>query len=430
MKQHKFTVIVPTRERADTLYWTLKTLVTQDYENLEILVSDNFSQDNTKEIVMSFEDKRIKYINTGKRLSMSENWEFALANVQEGKLFYLGDDDGLLVGSISRLNSLLNELKCDCLAWDMAHYMWPGIDFPNKPNQLVIPLRYTIKEMDAQNVINEIYNGKLYYTNLLGLYKIGCVDVKQIRNIQSKYKKDFFASTIPDVSAATMLTRHIDRYWFSDYPLIISGGSKKSNTGSILSEKNKSAYQLFKSENRQQSIANLEMLHGILSLPVGEGLLCGAMEPDGSIKPKHKHSIMKYIIEHSLHDNAEIIDDLEIFNYNIERIRIMAAKNNMESFFEKVVGKYPFDGQNKAIKDSMNPSGYNSKTKVMYIDGDALKLQNIYDASVLTSQILGTNSHISKLYTYTPSLLHNFSRKINRLSEEILERLNYTKLSS
>jgi len=69
----KFTVIVPTRERADVLGPALKTVVEQDYDNLRILVSDNFSNDSTRDMVESFRDPRIIYINTGKRLSMSLN---------------------------------------------------------------------------------------------------------------------------------------------------------------------------------------------------------------------------------------------------------------------------------------------------------------------------------------------------------------------
>jgi glycosyltransferase involved in cell wall biosynthesis len=47
----KFTILVPTRERAYTLHETLKTCVAQDHDRLEIIVSDNFSRDNTREIV-------------------------------------------------------------------------------------------------------------------------------------------------------------------------------------------------------------------------------------------------------------------------------------------------------------------------------------------------------------------------------------------
>ena len=36
--QTRITIVIPTRERADTLYHCLKTVVAQDYENFEIIV--------------------------------------------------------------------------------------------------------------------------------------------------------------------------------------------------------------------------------------------------------------------------------------------------------------------------------------------------------------------------------------------------------
>ena len=53
--QH-FTVVIPTRERYDMLEYALRTCVMQDYDNLDIIVSDNFSQDRTREVVESFKD--------------------------------------------------------------------------------------------------------------------------------------------------------------------------------------------------------------------------------------------------------------------------------------------------------------------------------------------------------------------------------------
>jgi hypothetical protein len=69
-----FTVIVPTRERSETLRHTLATIVGQDYADLEILVSDNASEDETQDDVASFRDPRIRSIRTPRRLSMSRNW--------------------------------------------------------------------------------------------------------------------------------------------------------------------------------------------------------------------------------------------------------------------------------------------------------------------------------------------------------------------
>ena len=93
MRDPKITVIIPTRERCDVLEKSLQTVTTQDYDNLQIIVSDNFSNDGTEDIVRSTHDSRVKYVNTGKRLSMSHNWEFALSHVTEGWVTIIGDDE-------------------------------------------------------------------------------------------------------------------------------------------------------------------------------------------------------------------------------------------------------------------------------------------------------------------------------------------------
>ncbi|WP_348246142.1 glycosyltransferase family 2 protein, partial [Salmonella enterica] len=80
----------------------LKTVTSQGYENLEILVSDNFSDDATEEITRQSNDPRIRYLNTGSRLSMTHNWEFALGHVTGDWVTIVGDDDGLLPGAIDR----------------------------------------------------------------------------------------------------------------------------------------------------------------------------------------------------------------------------------------------------------------------------------------------------------------------------------------
>ena len=90
MQSPLLTVIIPTLRRPTTLYWTLKTVVEQDYDNLDIIVSDNFSNDETADVVASFADKRIRYINPGRKLSMSHHWEFALEHVESGYVTVLG----------------------------------------------------------------------------------------------------------------------------------------------------------------------------------------------------------------------------------------------------------------------------------------------------------------------------------------------------
>ncbi len=103
----RISVLIPTRERADTLVSSLRTCTSQDEDDLEIIVSDNFSADDTRYVVESFNDSRIRYLNTGKRLGMSQNFEFAMAHAEGDYITILGDDDGLLPGAVGDLRALV-----------------------------------------------------------------------------------------------------------------------------------------------------------------------------------------------------------------------------------------------------------------------------------------------------------------------------------
>ncbi len=63
-----FSVIIPKYNRTETLKRALQSLVTQTYKEFEVIVCDDGSTDNTKEIVDSFKNNlSIRYI-------WEENW--------------------------------------------------------------------------------------------------------------------------------------------------------------------------------------------------------------------------------------------------------------------------------------------------------------------------------------------------------------------
>ena len=65
----KISVIIPTYNRGKIIGNSIKSVLNQTFKNLEIIVVDDGSKDNTKEIVDKFKDERIRYIklqnNTG-----------------------------------------------------------------------------------------------------------------------------------------------------------------------------------------------------------------------------------------------------------------------------------------------------------------------------------------------------------------------------
>ena len=71
-------IIIPSRDRALYLKYSVQTALNIQDDNIEIIISDNASTDHTKEVIRGINDRRLKYFNTNKRISMRANFENAL----------------------------------------------------------------------------------------------------------------------------------------------------------------------------------------------------------------------------------------------------------------------------------------------------------------------------------------------------------------
>ena len=100
----RFSIVIPTRERHETLGSTLQTVLTQDFDDYEIVVSDNFSSPETKLVVDSFNSDKIKYFLSG----WSRYWYDILRHSKLFEMFLLSD---LLFVSISYLFDITIKLK-------------------------------------------------------------------------------------------------------------------------------------------------------------------------------------------------------------------------------------------------------------------------------------------------------------------------------
>jgi glycosyltransferase involved in cell wall biosynthesis len=88
-----FSVVVPTYNRAGLIAKTLQSLLSQQYENYEIIVVDDGSTDNTEEVVKSIDNRRITYIKKDNaERAAARNFGAALA---KGEYVNFFDSDDL-----------------------------------------------------------------------------------------------------------------------------------------------------------------------------------------------------------------------------------------------------------------------------------------------------------------------------------------------
>ncbi len=85
---------IPTYNRANSyLKYALQSAVSQTYENIEIIVSDNCSSDDTESIVKGFGDARLRYYRQEENIGPVKNRNFCLEQARGKYLVMLLDDD-------------------------------------------------------------------------------------------------------------------------------------------------------------------------------------------------------------------------------------------------------------------------------------------------------------------------------------------------
>ena len=232
MKKNFFNVIIPTRNRLETLRHSLKTVLKQDYENYKIIISDNFSTDGTRDFVESLDSKNIDYFNTGRSLSMSSNYEFAISKISEGFVILIGDDDGLLPSALQNINNIINTEKTLAISSATVFYYWQGAS-PYQDLLMIPRKKAVVKRRTSKEYLKKVLNHDLNYSELPMLYTGGVVHTSLIEKAKSDGNK-FYNSMTPDVYSAIAIASVVSEYTRVEKPFAISGLSRYSNGQSQL----------------------------------------------------------------------------------------------------------------------------------------------------------------------------------------------------
>ncbi len=219
-------VIIPTRERADTLLFAIKTALNQKSSDYEVIVSDNFSQDNTKKVVESFNDPRLVYVNSGKRLSMCDNYEFGLDHAKGEYVIFIGDDDAIMPGAIDALARTIKSNPGLVYSWPMPLYIWPKDERKASVHYVSAntrPFKTDLKKLAKRFIAVMRESGQLP-----SVYH-GAVAKSVIDKIRKQAGR-VFCSTQPDVFTSFAIPVFCDTALNVGYAVTVSGRSPKANS--------------------------------------------------------------------------------------------------------------------------------------------------------------------------------------------------------
>lgn len=95
MKKPKVSVVIPTRNRARLLKRSINFVLAQTFKDFELIIVDNVSTDETKDIISSFKDLRVSYKRNVKNLGIIGNWNKAI-EYSRGKYLNIFHDDDVM----------------------------------------------------------------------------------------------------------------------------------------------------------------------------------------------------------------------------------------------------------------------------------------------------------------------------------------------
>lgn len=107
----KVSVIIPTFNRAELLRSAIKSAINQTFQDIEIIVSDDGSTDHTKEVVESYKDKRIKYIQNKGNKGVASARNKAILKSEGEYIAFLDSDDEWLPDKLQKQVKVLDNCK-------------------------------------------------------------------------------------------------------------------------------------------------------------------------------------------------------------------------------------------------------------------------------------------------------------------------------
>jgi glycosyltransferase involved in cell wall biosynthesis len=234
MNSPVLSIIIPTRNRYKTAVACVKQVLSCEGD-FELIVRDCSDSDSLKKALENFQDKRLRY-DYSLPVSMTENWEGAISLARGDYICIIGDDDG--INPITpKIAEYLKELDIQALIPSsslIATYTWPDYPISKVAGKLTVkPCIGTLKKevMTPSKLEQFVRTNGAGYQQLPRLYY--CLIARRVVEALKKLTGRVFDSTSPDVYSAYALTSVLKEYYVVDYPLVIGGSSRLSNSGRI-----------------------------------------------------------------------------------------------------------------------------------------------------------------------------------------------------
>lgn len=118
-------IIMPNYNGGNYLKETIASVISQSYQNWELIIADDCSADNSLEIIEQFNDERIRVIRSQENCGAAVSRNKAIAEANGRWIAFLDSDDLWDKDKLSLQLKFMNDQKC---AFSFTHYFFDRND--------------------------------------------------------------------------------------------------------------------------------------------------------------------------------------------------------------------------------------------------------------------------------------------------------------
>jgi len=221
-----FSIVIPTFNRSHLLKYSLASVIEQARDDLEIIVSDDNSTDDTELVIQTIGDGRVRHIKPPVKMSMADHFEWASAQTSGEYVLFLCDDDVLVPNALQTIADAIEKTNAKVLALNSAVYVFPDWDGGEQQNSLSYTLYSPrLVKCASDKVLNGLFNLKPNFATPRGNNSFTHRSV--IEMVRAKIGR-FFLHPAPDMSSCAAVLGVVDSYIFISIPLHVWGVSTES----------------------------------------------------------------------------------------------------------------------------------------------------------------------------------------------------------
>ncbi|WP_233008736.1 glycosyltransferase family 2 protein [Rheinheimera faecalis] len=206
-KKPLFSLVLPTRNRALLVQHCLACIAQQDFENFEVILSDNGSTELCENEFSAYAvDRRFRYVRPPHDMNMSDHWEFALSFATGTYITIVSEKFMFRPDALSVLAKVIAKNEPDLLTWQFERYEVVGDDFDNGHyHPLMKPVASSFYDPMLElkrrfSFATPSFYRPLRHKNSYGKIYSGCVRNEVLDRVRSHFGR-VFSPYIPDFSS-------------------------------------------------------------------------------------------------------------------------------------------------------------------------------------------------------------------------------------